>query len=150
MATSARRKKSAGREHKRERIELRVAASAKQLIKRAMALSGLTAGDLAYEGAPRAWTHGVDRQGSGRSPRRHCQSPGAEQQAGGGAQAASPSARMIGPDIDLEHRDRATGEATQPGGILLWQSRARRLVPAFTPGPKQGTPSSHRKPGNSN
>jgi uncharacterized protein (DUF1778 family) len=53
MATSARRKKSMGRELKRERIELRVATSAKQLIKRAMAVSGLTAGDLAYEGARR-------------------------------------------------------------------------------------------------
>jgi uncharacterized protein (DUF1778 family) len=53
MATSAHRKKSPGLEHKRERIELRVAASAKQLIKRAMAVSGLTAGDLAYEGARR-------------------------------------------------------------------------------------------------
>jgi uncharacterized protein (DUF1778 family) len=41
------------RELKKERIELRVAASAKQLIQRAMAVSGLTAGDLAYEGARR-------------------------------------------------------------------------------------------------
>jgi len=32
---------------------LRVAASAKVLIQRAMAVSGLTAGDLAYEGARR-------------------------------------------------------------------------------------------------
>jgi uncharacterized protein (DUF1778 family) len=58
MATSTRRtstpgEKPARREIKRERIELRVAASAKQLIKRAMAVSGLTAGDLAYEGARR-------------------------------------------------------------------------------------------------
>ena len=37
----------------RERMELRVAASAKTLIKRAMAVSGMTAGDLAYEGARR-------------------------------------------------------------------------------------------------
>jgi len=51
MATSARRRKSSKRELKRERIELRVAASAKRLIKHAMAVSGLTAGDLAYEGA---------------------------------------------------------------------------------------------------
>jgi uncharacterized protein (DUF1778 family) len=43
----------APRELKRERIELRVAASAKDLIQRAMAISGLTAGDLAYEGARR-------------------------------------------------------------------------------------------------
>jgi uncharacterized protein (DUF1778 family) len=41
------------RELKKERIELRVAASAKKLIQRAMAVSGLTAGDLAYEGARR-------------------------------------------------------------------------------------------------
>ncbi|MBC7668813.1 MAG: DUF1778 domain-containing protein [Gemmatimonadaceae bacterium] len=43
----------APREPKKERIELRVAASAKDLIQRAMAVSGLTAGDLAYEGARR-------------------------------------------------------------------------------------------------
>ncbi|MGO8865999.1 MAG: DUF1778 domain-containing protein [Alphaproteobacteria bacterium] len=53
MAGSARRKGSDDRELKKERIELRVAASAKQLIQRAMAVSGLTAGDLAYEGARR-------------------------------------------------------------------------------------------------
>ena len=41
------------RELKKERMELRVAASAKDLIQRAMAVSGLTAGDLAYEGARR-------------------------------------------------------------------------------------------------
>lgn len=40
-------------ELKRERIELRVGASAKKLIQRAMAVTGLTAGDLAYEGARR-------------------------------------------------------------------------------------------------
>jgi len=45
--------KHAPRELKKERIELRVAASAKELIQRAMAVSGLTAGDLAYEGARR-------------------------------------------------------------------------------------------------
>lgn len=44
---------AAAREPKKERIELRVAASAKDLIQRAMAVSGLTAGDLAYEGARR-------------------------------------------------------------------------------------------------
>lgn len=47
MATTSRT------ESKRERMELRVARSAKQLIQRAMAVSGLTAGDLAYEGARR-------------------------------------------------------------------------------------------------
>jgi uncharacterized protein (DUF1778 family) len=41
------------RELKKERLELRVAVSAKKLIQRAMAVSGLTAGDLAYEGARR-------------------------------------------------------------------------------------------------
>ncbi|MGH8865201.1 MAG: DUF1778 domain-containing protein [Pyrinomonadaceae bacterium] len=50
-ATSHRRKSD--REIKRERIELRVGASAKVLIQRAMAVTGLTAGDLAYEGARR-------------------------------------------------------------------------------------------------
>ncbi|MES2342437.1 MAG: DUF1778 domain-containing protein [Pseudomonadota bacterium] len=44
---------TAARELKKERIELRVTASAKDLIQRAMAVSGLTAGDLAYEGARR-------------------------------------------------------------------------------------------------
>lgn len=53
MATSPRPKQPADREIKRERIELRVAPSAKKLIQRAMAVSGLTAGDLAYEGARR-------------------------------------------------------------------------------------------------
>ena len=53
MAPSARRKPTTGGELKRERIELRVAGSAKQLIQRAMAVSGLTAGDLTYEGARR-------------------------------------------------------------------------------------------------
>ena len=38
---------------KKERIELRITASAKELIHRAMMVSGLTAGDLAYEGARR-------------------------------------------------------------------------------------------------
>lgn len=49
----ARKPKSPPRGLKKERIELRVAASAKDLIQRAMAISGLTAGDLAYEGARR-------------------------------------------------------------------------------------------------
>lgn len=53
MATSAHRQQTADRELKKERIELRVAPSAKLLIQRAMAVSGLTAGDLAYEGARR-------------------------------------------------------------------------------------------------
>jgi uncharacterized protein (DUF1778 family) len=53
MATPAHRKQSSERELKKERIELRVAPSAKKLIQRAMEVSGLTAGDLAYEGARR-------------------------------------------------------------------------------------------------
>lgn len=47
------RRKLVNRELKKERLELRVSPSAKQLIQRAMAVSGLTAGDLAYEGARR-------------------------------------------------------------------------------------------------
>lgn len=50
---SAVRAANPARELKKDRIELRVAASAKELIQRAMAVSGLTAGDLAYEGARR-------------------------------------------------------------------------------------------------
>jgi uncharacterized protein (DUF1778 family) len=53
MAAPVRRKQSSQRELKKERIELRVAPSAKLLIQRAMEVSGLTAGDLAYEGARR-------------------------------------------------------------------------------------------------
>lgn len=53
MPLSVRRKQTGRRELKRERLELRVATSAKQLIQRAMTVSGLTAGDLAYEGARR-------------------------------------------------------------------------------------------------
>lgn len=40
-------------ELKTDRIELRVSPTAKNLIQRAMAISGLTAGDLAFEGARR-------------------------------------------------------------------------------------------------
>lgn len=50
-AATSRRKST--REVKRERIELRVGASTKALIKRAMEVTGLSAGDLAYEGARR-------------------------------------------------------------------------------------------------
>ena len=52
MPTASNRPKST-HEIKRERIELRVGPSAKKLIQRAMAVTGLTAGDLAYEGARR-------------------------------------------------------------------------------------------------
>lgn len=40
-------------ERKRERLECRVSSPAKQTIQHAMAVTGLTAGDLAYEGARR-------------------------------------------------------------------------------------------------
>ena len=40
-------------QRKTDRIELRVSPAAKQLIRRAMAVSGLTAGDIAFEGARR-------------------------------------------------------------------------------------------------
>jgi uncharacterized protein (DUF1778 family) len=41
------------REYKSERLELRVAPSAKRVIQQAMSVTGLAAGDLAYEGARR-------------------------------------------------------------------------------------------------
>lgn len=52
MTAIAKRRKT-DRERKTERLELRVAPSAKRVIQRAMAVSGLAAGDLAYEGARR-------------------------------------------------------------------------------------------------
>jgi len=51
MATSTRSKRASRRATGRERIALRLTTSTKQLISRAMAVSGLTAGELAYEGA---------------------------------------------------------------------------------------------------
>jgi len=54
MATSTRpRPKSRDRESKTERMELRLTAAAKELIRHATAVTGLAAGDLAYEGARR-------------------------------------------------------------------------------------------------
>ncbi|MDP9413739.1 MAG: DUF1778 domain-containing protein [Pseudomonadota bacterium] len=54
MASSSNAKRSPeDRENKTARLELRLAPSAKQLIQRAMFVTGLTAGDLAYEGARR-------------------------------------------------------------------------------------------------
>jgi uncharacterized protein (DUF1778 family) len=49
------RKKSASskREYKSQRLELRIAPSAKKVIQQAMSVTGLAAGDLAYEGARR-------------------------------------------------------------------------------------------------
>jgi uncharacterized protein (DUF1778 family) len=48
-----RSRRQSSRERKTERMELRLAPSAKQVIQRAMATTGLAAGDLAYEGARR-------------------------------------------------------------------------------------------------
>lgn len=54
MATSTQsRRQPTDRERKTERMELRLAPSAKQVIRRAMSVTGLAAGDLAYEGARR-------------------------------------------------------------------------------------------------
>lgn len=54
MASSSQRERSTeDRELKTERMELRLAPSAKQIIQRAMSVTGLNAGDLAYEGARR-------------------------------------------------------------------------------------------------
>jgi uncharacterized protein (DUF1778 family) len=54
MASSSNAKRPPeDREYKTARLELRLAPSAKQLIQRAMSVTGLTAGDLAYEGARR-------------------------------------------------------------------------------------------------
>jgi uncharacterized protein (DUF1778 family) len=53
MTSSVKRKRPTGRDLKTERMELRLAPSAKRLIQRAMSVSGLAAGDLAYEGARR-------------------------------------------------------------------------------------------------
>ena len=46
-------RKAAPRERKTERMELRVSPSARRLLERATALSGMAAGDLALEGARR-------------------------------------------------------------------------------------------------
>lgn len=51
MATTAKNRRSP--ERKTARMELRVAPSVRELIERATAVSGLAAGDLAYEGARR-------------------------------------------------------------------------------------------------
>jgi uncharacterized protein (DUF1778 family) len=45
--------KTSSQSTKTERMELRVRPVAKQAIRRAMAISGLSAGDLAFEGAKR-------------------------------------------------------------------------------------------------
>lgn len=53
MSSSPARRTAAGRERKTARLELRVTPSTRKLIERATAVSGLAAGDLAYEGARR-------------------------------------------------------------------------------------------------
>src|SRR5688500_1824073 len=53
MSASAKPKRTVGRDLKSERMELRLAPAAKRLIQRAMSVTGLAAGDLAYEGARR-------------------------------------------------------------------------------------------------
>jgi uncharacterized protein (DUF1778 family) len=55
MIMPSMRKKPASpkREYKTQRLELRLAPSAKKSIQQAMSVTGLTAGDLAYEGARR-------------------------------------------------------------------------------------------------
>jgi uncharacterized protein (DUF1778 family) len=51
--SSRKKPKPPEREYKTERLELRVAPSAKRVIRQAMSVTGLAAGDLAYEGARR-------------------------------------------------------------------------------------------------
>jgi uncharacterized protein (DUF1778 family) len=46
-------RRTTARELKTERMELRVSPSARRVIEKATAISGLAAGDLAYEGARR-------------------------------------------------------------------------------------------------
>ena len=53
MASSRKKSKPLAREYKTERLELRVAPSAKRVIRQAMSVTGLAAGDLAYEDARR-------------------------------------------------------------------------------------------------
>jgi uncharacterized protein (DUF1778 family) len=50
---SAKKPGAAQREFKTQRLELRLAPSAKEVIHQAMSVTGLAAGDLAYEGARR-------------------------------------------------------------------------------------------------
>ena len=53
MPSVRKKSTSARREHKSARLELRLAPSAKRVIQQAMSVTGLAAGDLAYEGARR-------------------------------------------------------------------------------------------------
>jgi uncharacterized protein (DUF1778 family) len=53
MPSARKKPASPKREYKTQRLELRLAPSAKKVIQRAMSITGLAAGDLAYEGARR-------------------------------------------------------------------------------------------------
>jgi uncharacterized protein (DUF1778 family) len=53
MASARNKSASPKREYKSQRLELRIAPSAKKVIQQAMSVTGLAAGDLAYEGARR-------------------------------------------------------------------------------------------------
>jgi uncharacterized protein (DUF1778 family) len=53
MPTARKKSTSPKREYKTQRLELRVAPSAKRVIQEAMSVTGLAAGDLAVEGARR-------------------------------------------------------------------------------------------------
>jgi len=53
MAKMARKRQTPPNQRKSARMELRIAPAAKEVIRRAMAISGHSAGDLAYEGAKR-------------------------------------------------------------------------------------------------
>ena len=53
MPSTPRKQTSPKREYKTQRLELRLAPSAKKVIQQAMSVTGLAAGDLAYEGARR-------------------------------------------------------------------------------------------------
>jgi uncharacterized protein (DUF1778 family) len=53
MPSVGKKSTSPRREYKSERLELRLAPSAKRVIQQAMSVTGLAAGDLAYEGARR-------------------------------------------------------------------------------------------------
>jgi uncharacterized protein (DUF1778 family) len=53
MPSTRKKPISAKREYKTERLELRLAPAAKKVIQQAMSVTGLAAGDLAYEGARR-------------------------------------------------------------------------------------------------
>ena len=53
MSSARKKPVSPKREYKSQRLELRLAPSARKVIQQAMSVTGLAAGDLAYEGARR-------------------------------------------------------------------------------------------------